>query len=399
MGQVPRELDPRTSAAAAFGAELRDRRVAAGRSQRGLGRLVLVSGALIEKIEKALRQPHPDLVRRLDVVLNADGGLIRLASDFLDMDEGGPVSRFEELSPDAAVERLRRLIIDVRNADHTMAADRVHDVVACADAAEAVVPRASSRERVMLRRTVAEAQQLAGWMMFDRGRTKAAEGLLARARVSAEQAQAFDLIGYIAGPNLAFIHTWSGDPARGAELAYGALAWANRSGNRRLSAFVATMAARAHAKMGESALCERMLATAEAELEQHAGEDCDPYWLSVFDHTALAGHRGSCLLALGDSERSVRALREQESSGPLVFVRNNIIWQLESAIASLTIGELEAAYAGIDRALDYAAPGSVTPRVIRVFRAADHQLHAVARAEVAASDTHDRLHRFIASSG
>ncbi|MGV9678551.1 helix-turn-helix domain-containing protein [Nocardia sp. NPDC003482] len=398
MAQVPRELDPQSSAAAAFGAELRDRRVAAGHSQRGLGKLVLVSGALIEKIEKAQRRPHPDLVGRLDNALDGNGALVRLATEFLEMDDALNLSRFEDFSPDNAEERLRRLIVEVRAADHTMATDSIRDVVACAESAEAIAQRVSSRERVQLRRTVAEAQQLAGWMMFDRGRIKVADDLFARARFSAEPAQAFDLIAYIVGPNQAFMHTWSGDAAKGAELAYGALPWAYRSGNRRLSAFVATMAARAHAKMGESALCENMLSTAEAELEQHSGEDEDPYWLTVFDHAALAGHRGSCLLALGDPAESVQALREQEYSGPEAFVRNRIIWQLESAIASSRIGDADAALAGIDRALDYARQGSVTPRVMRVFRAADHQLHAVVRGSAVTSDTHDRLHRFIAVS-
>src|SRR6266545_985120 len=69
MGQAPRELSPSASASHLFGAELRRWRVCRGLSQRRLGELVLNSGALIAKIEKADRTPNLNLARRLDGAL------------------------------------------------------------------------------------------------------------------------------------------------------------------------------------------------------------------------------------------------------------------------------------------------------------------------------------------
>ncbi|MBK6872766.1 MAG: helix-turn-helix transcriptional regulator [Kineosporiaceae bacterium] len=73
MPQPPRALNPAASPLAAFGAALRERRVAARLSQRQLGGVIHVSGALIGKLEKAERRPDADLVRGLDLALEAGG--------------------------------------------------------------------------------------------------------------------------------------------------------------------------------------------------------------------------------------------------------------------------------------------------------------------------------------
>lgn len=399
VGQALRELDPRSSAAAAFGAELRDRRTRSHQALSELGKAVLVSGDLIGKIEKAQRRPHPDLVRRLDEALDAGGELVRLAADFIDIPSSSPLPELDSFTPDVADERLRTLIGQVRSADHTMATDRLDEVVAYARAAAMFAPKVAVGQRAVLLRTVAEAQQLAGWMTFDRGQRKRAESLFTNARASAERAGAFDLVAYIGGPNAAFMSTWTGEPAQGAEQAYGALAWAYRSGNRRLTAFVATMAARAHARLGEADLCQRMLSTAESELASHQAENLDPDWLAVFDAGALAGHRGSCLLDLGAPRQAIAALEEQAGAGPTGFVRNNIIWQLECADANLRLGRVDEAVAGIDRTLDYAEQGPITPRVVRVFRSVDRKLRTTVRAETGLDCTRGRLHDLIVACG
>lgn len=59
-----------------FGVELRRRREAGGYSLANLGRLVHVSGDLIGKIEKGQRTASPDLIRRLDDLLVAEGALV-----------------------------------------------------------------------------------------------------------------------------------------------------------------------------------------------------------------------------------------------------------------------------------------------------------------------------------
>jgi hypothetical protein len=80
MGQRPRALDPTASPRAYFGAQLRSWRVRRGLSQAALGRLTHVSGGLVAKVEKAERRPLPDLVARLDAVLETGGELARTAA-------------------------------------------------------------------------------------------------------------------------------------------------------------------------------------------------------------------------------------------------------------------------------------------------------------------------------
>jgi hypothetical protein len=183
-------------------------------------------------------------------------------------------------------------------------------------------------------------------------------------------------VAYVLGPSAAFASVWTGKPVVGVELAYGSLAWARRSGNRRLSAFAATVAARAHARLGEGQLCRRMLGEAEDELGRHPNVDADPIWLSVFDAAGLAGHRGSCLLALGEPRAAIAALQEEDETSPSHFVRNRIIWRLECAEAHLQLGDVDAACSAVEKALEYAESGPVSPRVLRVFRTIDLRLRA-----------------------
>lgn len=399
MGQALRDLDPRSSAASAFGAKLRDLRLKSHQSLRVLGNAVLVSGDLLGKIEKAQRRPHPELVQRLDQALGAQGELVHLAMGFIEMPARADLPVLDALTPDLAEEQLRRLITRVRNADHKMAADSLDEVTGFANAALSLTPRTPAQRRETLLRAVTEAQQLAGWMLFDKGRCKSAGLMFSRARVSAERAGALDLAAFIGGPNAAFMSTWTGDPARGAEQAYGALAWAYRSGNRRLAAFVAAIAARAHARLGESELCRKMLSTAEFELSCHHATDADPDWLAVFESSALAGHTGSCMLDLGDPRRALAAFQEQEYASPARFVRNNLIWQLERADANLRLGDAECAAAAIAQVLDYAECAPVTARVVRVMRTLDQRLHKEVRANSPLAETRARLCHFIAYYG
>lgn len=78
MGQTPRELTPTVSARHAYGAELRRWRTLRGLSQDELGRLVMHSGDMISKVEKAARWPTPDLTGRCEQALDAGGALTAL---------------------------------------------------------------------------------------------------------------------------------------------------------------------------------------------------------------------------------------------------------------------------------------------------------------------------------
>ena len=232
MANQPRALDPQASPAALFGAELPALRHRRSLSLAAVGRLVHVSGDLIGKIEKADRRPQPDLVTRLDRALEAEGAIERLGRGVVNEDDpdSGPASGSRAgpvLTPDNAHTGLRQVIDTVRNGDHAMNDRADPGTLVChALAAERVLPGVRHTERVQLYASIAEAHQLAGWMIFDHGRPRQAERLLGSARKWVERATDPALAAFVLGPNMSFVATYGGDPALGVERAYGAIGWA-----------------------------------------------------------------------------------------------------------------------------------------------------------------------------
>ncbi|MGW4370284.1 hypothetical protein ACWEKT_32030 [Nocardia takedensis] len=278
-----------------------------------------------------------------------------------------------------------------------MAVAQFDEISTYVTAAHTSLPKVNDSTQTELHRLISEAHQLTGWLMFDAGRLAMADRAFAASRRAAERANAMDLMAYIGGPNSAFMSTWSGDPASGAEKAYGAVAWARRSGNRRLSAFVLTMAARAHARLGEGDLCTALLLEAEAELASHRPSQPDPVWLEVFDEAALAGHRGSCLLDLGHHADGIKALREQSAGSAEQFVRNSTIWALEQAEAHRRLGDYDAALLSIEETMDRLTGAAMSPRVHRLFRAIELAMRDDEDPMLAG--TVERLRDFIAVNG
>lgn len=78
MAQRERELAALESARTHFGSQLRYWRKLRKLSQRALGDLTHDSGAQIAKVEKAVRWPTPDFVRRMDEALETGGALAQL---------------------------------------------------------------------------------------------------------------------------------------------------------------------------------------------------------------------------------------------------------------------------------------------------------------------------------
>ena len=348
-----------------FGAQLRVLRTGRGMSAAALGELVFVSGDLISKIEKAERRAQPDLVARLDAVLETNGALVRLAAEIGDGSRSEVGAEAVELPAEVTAPMLRSVIGQIRDGDHTMASVwELPTVLAYARAAEQVSAGLRGGARDELRGLIAQAYQLAGWMCFDHAEPSRATTLLSTARHWAGHAEDAALVAFVLGPSASFAATWTGNPALGVELGYGALGWARRSGNARLAAFILAITARAHARLGEARLCLELLDQAGEQLGRHVDDEGDPEWLAVFDAAALDGHRGSCLLDLGLPDQAVSPLQHPATvaSGSR-FLRNRILWQLDRAHALLRLGDLDQACAAVDRALTLATPGGITPRV------------------------------------
>jgi transcriptional regulator with XRE-family HTH domain len=374
-----------------FGAQLRVLRMRRGFSQAQLGRLVHVSGALVSRIELSQRSVQPDLAFHLDEVLQADGALSRIMEP--SREEASKVAPLPAGGDTASA--LRSVMDQIRRDDHAMgSAYGLETVQGNIRLAEEHLKHAPDRSRAELLGAVGEAYQLAGWMAFDRADQLKTEKLMGAARSRAEQAGDPALVAYVLGPNLSFAATYGGNPALGVERAYAGLGWARRSGNRKLVAFTMAMAARAHARLGEEMLCMELLDQALEELDRHDAATPQPSWLTVFDRSALEGHRGSCLLDLGLPEHAVEPLANQDSLTTKNFVRNRVIWRLDRAEAFLRLGEVEIACGEIDAAIDLAPRAFLPPRVVNRFHVAVLRLQSSATG-VVAQDTAARLARLI----
>ena len=101
-GLVPQQLRPLTPLASAWhllGAQIRHWRLVRGLSQAELGALTHDSGALISKVEKAVRRPRRDLVHRIDAALDAGGVLEDLWAAADRASNGGGISDDGSESP------------------------------------------------------------------------------------------------------------------------------------------------------------------------------------------------------------------------------------------------------------------------------------------------------------
>jgi transcriptional regulator with XRE-family HTH domain len=131
MAQLPKVLTPAESARHLFGAELRRWRSLRGLSQAELGRLALSSGDMIGKVEKAERWPTPELAKRCDTLLGADGGLIRLMPIVLHQREHAPTPVRPEANTRLAAEHQETLPAPPEFEPLGRAIEHRHRLLAC----------------------------------------------------------------------------------------------------------------------------------------------------------------------------------------------------------------------------------------------------------------------------
>jgi hypothetical protein len=306
--------------------------------------------------ERRRRHPGPDSIDLLCRLYASRPDLLGYGRDYTTTGQvtlerpplNAPERDEHRISSDSdIVESLRAIVDSCRRLDHRVGPKQtLGTVLSQSRLVESVLAgNHEGQDRGRLFGILAELQQLAGWMMFDLHDFSAARVRLEAATASAREAGDDHLLAYILGPTLGFIETYAGRPDRGIDLTQLAYNSALRTGNSRLTAFVLTIGARAHAKLGQDAACRDMLSRAEADLSAHRPSVDDPKWLDVFDSAALLGHRGSCLLDLGYAADAVAPLGEQEAATAEGFVRNRTLWRLDRACSYRGLAEVEQACA------------------------------------------------------
>jgi transcriptional regulator with XRE-family HTH domain len=211
---------------------------------------------------------------------------------------------------------------------------------------------------------------LAGNLSFDLREAAKALAYFKVAIQAADDADAPDLAAWALATR-SIVPTYTGDPATALRFLQEARdrAAGHVSPSRR--AWLAAMAARAHAGLGDARSSLVALGQAEAAIER-AEPNGGPFGTDFFDLPRLAGFRGTCHLLLGQPQEAMAALADVLTLRSPADIKGRSLARLDLAQAHTLAGDLEAACAIIAEALTIPDEYRVDPirRRAREVRAA-----------------------------
>jgi hypothetical protein len=171
-------------------------------------------------------------------------------------------------------------------------------VLAQRDLTRALVPDCPVDLRPRMLSTLSEASRQAGWLSFDLKQFDHAGYYYEDARTLAHEAQNTGLGAFVLCM-MSQLATWQGKPRIGIDHAVAAGQWADRTGDMRLRANTADVAARAYAADGQRDACLAALDTAHTALT--AADDQTPSY-SDLDEAIHVSVRGECHLLVSSRE-------------------------------------------------------------------------------------------------
>jgi hypothetical protein len=163
---------------------------------------------------------------------------------------------------------------------------------------------AASRRRLTL--IAGELSQIVGFAAAGLHQDEIATQCTARAIVAADEAGSADLHAYTMSLNVVSTELYcrtACDTSATAKAATAVQEWARLSGNPAVVSHAHSVAARIHARAGHESAALRAFDEAQRHLDRSTPEE-RPTWLYWYDHAALLGHRGECLLDLHRTGRS-----------------------------------------------------------------------------------------------
>ncbi len=200
------------------------------------------------------------------------------------------------------IEHIEAVLWHCRRQKRTLGPQAVlSTVLAQRDLTRALVSDCPAHLRPRMLSTLSEASRQAGWLSFDLKQFDHAEYYYEDARTLAHEAENNGLGAFVLCM-MSQLSTWHGKPRIGIDHAVAAGQWADRTGDMRLCANTADVAARAYAANGQRDACVKALDTAHAALT--AADDQTPSY-SDLDEAIHISVRGECHLKLGESDRTV----------------------------------------------------------------------------------------------
>ncbi|GHH72471.1 MFS transporter [Kitasatospora indigofera] len=199
----------------------------------------------------------------------------------------------------------------------------------------------------------AELTRLAGWMAFDTGQHEAAQRYYIQALRLARAAADVPLGGYVLA-SMSLQAGYRGFAEEAVDLAQAALERNRGLATARTMSFFHLVEARAQAKARNAAACATALGAAESALERARAGDCDPAWIDFYAYDRLAADAAECFRDLGVPAKVRQFTREALARPTEGFVRSHGLRLVVSAMAEAEAGDLEAAVAAGERAVDVA---------------------------------------------
>ncbi|WP_328956138.1 MFS transporter [Kitasatospora purpeofusca] len=197
----------------------------------------------------------------------------------------------------------------------------------------------------------AELTRLAGWMAFDTGQHEAAQRYYIQALRLARAAADVPLGGYVLA-SMSLQAGYRGFAEEAVDLAQAALERNRGLATARTMSFFHLVEARAQAKARNAAACATALGAAESALERARAGDPDPAWIDFYAYDRLAADAAECFRDLGVPAKVRQFTREALARPTEGFVRSHGLRLVVSAMAEAEAGNLDAAVAAGERAVD-----------------------------------------------
>ncbi|MGH3889343.1 MAG: hypothetical protein ACRDSZ_22755 [Pseudonocardiaceae bacterium] len=200
------------------------------------------------------------------------------------------------------IEHIEAVLWHCRRQDHALGPQAVlTTVLAQRDLTRALVPDCPAALQPRMLSVLSEASRQAGWLSFDLKQFDHAEYYYEDARALAHEAENTGLGAFVLC-EMSHLATWQGKPRIGIDHAVAAGQWADRSGDLRLRAYTADVAARAYAADGQRDACLTALDTAHTVLTT-ADDHASSY--STYDEAIHISIRGGCHLKLGEADPAI----------------------------------------------------------------------------------------------
>jgi transcriptional regulator with XRE-family HTH domain len=240
------------------------------------------------------------------------------------------------------IDHIESILWAAMRQDDTLGPQAALDtVLAQRNLVRAVLPECPGQLRPRLLSMFSNLSRFAGWLSFDLRDFDSASYYYEQARTAAHAAENTDLSIFVLC-NMSHLATWRGQPRVGIDHAVAAQGWARETDDLLLRAYVADVAARAYAAIGNQRACFEALSSIPDGLGTTAHTPATSL-VYFYGRGQYAITRGQCMLQLGDARGAIRAVQESFTLVNRSFVRNHAFGMFHLGNAHIESGEVEEA--------------------------------------------------------